>query len=64
MSKQYLEYFKQVKQEVKKIEFPSRKEITTTLLIICGVGAFFALFFLLIDGLILKTIQMILGVGG
>ncbi|AZL15941.1 preprotein translocase subunit SecE [Rickettsiales endosymbiont of Stachyamoeba lipophora] len=64
MLTKYIDYFKQVKQEVRKVEFPARKEVITTLLIITAVVIFFSVFFLIVDGVVLKLTKMILGIGG
>ena len=57
-------FMREVRQEVSKVTWPSRKEtgITTAMVFIMSVCA--ALFFLLTDTIISELIQLVLGMGG
>jgi preprotein translocase subunit SecE len=63
-TKNPIEFFKQVRQEVSKVTWPTRKEVTltTTMVFIMVVAA--SIFFLLIDLVLSKGVSMILGFGG
>ena len=56
-------FMREVRQEVSKVTWPTRKEtgITTAMVFIMSVCA--ALFFLLTDTIISELIQLILGMG-
>ena len=58
------QFIREVRQEAAKVTWPTRKEtgITTAMVFIMVVLA--ALFFFLVDTIIAKLIQLILGVGG
>ena len=58
------QFMREVRQEVSKVTWPSRKEtgITTAMVFIMSVCA--ALFFLLTDTIISELVQLVLGVGG
>ncbi|MDC0985715.1 preprotein translocase subunit SecE [Alphaproteobacteria bacterium] len=57
-------FMRQVRQEVEKVTWPTRKEtgITTTMVFI--MVALAAVFFLLVDQVISKLVQLVLGIGG
>ena len=57
-------FIREVRQEVSKVTWPSRKEtgITTAMVFIMSVCA--ALFFLLTDTIISELVQLVLGMGG
>ena len=58
------QFMREVRQEVSKVTWPSRKEtgITTAMVFIISVCA--ALFFLLTDTIISELVQLVLGMGG
>ena len=58
------QFMREVRQEVSKVTWPSRKEtgITTAMVFIMSVCA--ALFFLLTDTIIAELVQLGLGMGG
>jgi preprotein translocase subunit SecE len=58
-----IQFFQQVRQEISKVTWPSRKEtmITTTMVFIMAVVA--AIFFLLVDQILSVAIKFILGLG-
>ena len=54
-----LQFFRQVKQEVKKVTWPTRKEVTQSLLMVVILVAIASTFFFLVDqvlGWIVKTV--------
>jgi preprotein translocase subunit SecE len=57
-------FMREVRQEVSKVTWPSRKEtgVTTAMVFVMSVVA--ALFFLMTDELISWLIQLVLGIGG
>lgn len=57
------QFIREVRQEASKVTWPTRKEtgITTAMVFIMVVLA--ALFFFLVDSVIAKLIQLILGLG-
>lgn len=58
------QFIREVRQETSKVTWPTRKEtgVTTVMVFIMVVLA--ALFFLLVDTIVSKGIQLILGLGG
>lgn len=56
-------FIREVRQEVKKVTWPTRKEtmISTSMIFVIGFVA--AVFFLLVDGVLQWGIRAILGVG-
>jgi preprotein translocase subunit SecE len=58
------QFIREVRQEANKVTWPTRKEtgITTAMVFIMVVLA--ALFFFLVDTIVAKAIQLILGLGG
>ena len=58
------QFMREVRQEVSKVTWPSRKEtgITTAMVFMMSVCA--ALFFLMTDTIISELIQLVLGMGG
>jgi preprotein translocase subunit SecE len=58
-----LEFLRQVRQEVGRVTWPTRKEtgITTTMVFVMVVAA--ALFFLVVDQLLQKGVFLVLGIG-
>jgi preprotein translocase subunit SecE len=58
------QFMQQVRQEISKVTWPSRKEtlITTTMVFIMSVVA--AIFFLLVDQILSVLVKLVLGLGG
>ena len=54
-------FFKEVKQEGKKIVWPTRKETLITTAMVFVMVIIFSLFFLLVDNIISWFIRLILG---
>ena len=61
--KQYnpTKFFKEVKQEGKKIVWPTRKETLITTAMVFVMVLIFSIFFLLVDNILSWFIQMVLG---
>jgi preprotein translocase subunit SecE len=58
------QFVREVRQEISKVTWPSRKELTVTTISVLVMSALAALFFFLVDQLIAWIIRMILGLGG
>ena len=56
-------FIDQVISEARKITWPNKKEVISTTIIVIVVVALFALFFMLADSIIYKSIQYILKIG-
>jgi preprotein translocase subunit SecE len=58
------QFIREVRQEASKVTWPTRKEtgITTAMVFIMVVLA--ALFFFLVDTIVAKVVQLVLGLGG
>ncbi len=56
-----IEFIKQVRQEVGKVTWPTRKETTVTSIMVFIISLISAVFFFAADGLIANIIRMILG---
>ena len=58
-----IQFFRQVKQEVKKITWPTRKEVTRTSTMVIILVALATLFFFFVDQIIGWLMKLILGLG-
>jgi len=58
------QFIREVRQEASKVTWPTRKEtgITTAMVFMMVVLA--ALFFFLVDTIVAKVVQLVLGLGG
>ena len=56
-----LMFVRQVRQEIGKVTWPTRKETMVTVFMVIILSVFAALFFLAADGLIHFVVQLILG---
>jgi preprotein translocase subunit SecE len=56
-------FMREVKQESRKIIWPTRKETTISVAMVLILAAVTSLFFLLVDSVISWMIQAILGIG-
>ncbi len=63
MSKNVTQFFKEVKQEGKKVTWPGRKEVTVTTIIVFIMVIFIAMYLMFADWVIAGVIEWILGVG-
>lgn len=57
-------FMRQVRQEVSKVTWPSRKETAITTAMVFVMVTFAAIFFLIVDQIISLGVQQILGLGG
>jgi len=58
-----LEFLRQVRQEVGRVTWPSRKETTYTTLMVFVMVIAASIFFFLADGLLARGVQLVLGIG-
>jgi preprotein translocase subunit SecE len=56
-----IEFVKQVRQEVAKVTWPTRKETMVTSMMVFVISLIAAVFFFAADGVIANVIRMILG---
>jgi len=59
-----IEFVPQVRQEIKKVTWPSRRETLMTTLFVFGFAVIAAVYFLLVDQVIYRVVNSILGFGG
>ncbi|MEC6997028.1 MAG: preprotein translocase subunit SecE [Pseudomonadota bacterium] len=58
----YLDFLKEVKQEGKKIVWPTRKETLITTAMVLVMVIIFSIFFLLVDNIIAWFIKTLMGI--
>ncbi len=58
------EFVRQVRQEMARVIWPTRKEITITTIMVFIMVFLLAVFFLLVDWVIRTGVTSILGIGG
>lgn len=58
-----IEFIRQVRQEVTKVTWPTRKELVVTTILVFIMLIIFAAFFLVIDRVLAWAISLILGMG-
>ncbi len=58
------QFMRQVRQEVSKVTWPSRKETGVTTAMVFLVVFLFAIFFLLVDQILSFAVCLVLGLGG
>jgi len=58
------EFFQQVRQEISKVTWPSRKETTVTTGMVFLMVIFCSLFFLVIDYFLAQGVDWLLRIGG
>lgn len=58
------EFVRQVRQEVSKVSFPTRRETMISAVLVLVMVVFAAVFFLITDNVIQLVIKSILGFGG
>jgi preprotein translocase subunit SecE len=63
-SKNPLEFFRQVRTEVSKVTWPTRKETTLTTVMVFAMVVLASIFFLAVDATLSTLITWILGFGG
>ena len=55
------QFIQQVRQEITKVTWPTRKETTITTIMVFIMVAMAAVFFLIVDKIISEMIQLVLG---
>jgi preprotein translocase subunit SecE len=63
-TKSPVEFFRQVRQEVAKVTWPTRKETTLTTVMVFAMVAVTSIFFLLVDSVLSTAVTKLLGFGG
>ena len=58
------QFAQQVRQEVSKVTWPTRKETTVTTAMVFAMVIIIAIFFLVVDQIIAFGVRTILGIGG
>ncbi len=58
------QFIQQVRQEVSKVTWPTRKETTITTIMVFIMVVLAGIFFLLVDWFLSNGIKLILGLGG
>jgi preprotein translocase subunit SecE len=59
-----IQFFREVRQEVSKVTWPSRKEVIVTTAMVLAMVVVIAIFFLIVDQILAFGIKTILGIGG
>ncbi len=59
-----LQFIQQVRSEVAKIAWPTRKEVTTTTIMVFIMAALTSVFFFIVDRIIRLGLELVLGVFG
>ena len=60
MAKNPVQYYEEVKQETRKVTWPTRKEVTVTTIIVFVMVVIIALFLMLADSIISEVVQFVL----
>ncbi len=58
-----IQFFRQVKQEVKKVTWPTRNEVVKTSIVVIVLVAIAATFFFFVDQILGWAVQLVLGLG-
>jgi preprotein translocase subunit SecE len=58
------QFFKQVRQEVAKVTWPTRKEVSVSTTMVFVMVVVTALFFMLIDQVFALAVKLMFGLGG
>ena len=58
-----IQFFRQVKQEVKKVTWPTKKEVIQTSLMVIFIVAIAATFFFFVDQILGWVVKLIFGLG-
>ena len=58
-----LQFFRQVKQEVKKVSWPAKNEVIRTSFMVLVIVAIAATFFFFVDQILGWVVKLILGLG-
>lgn len=58
-----IQFFRQVKQEVKRVSWPTRKEVIQTSIMVIVIVAIAATFFFLVDQVLGWVVKLVFGLG-
>jgi len=58
------QFIRQVRQEVSKVTWPSRKETTITTIMVFVMVALASMFLMGVDWIFAELVQVVLGIGG
>ncbi len=58
-----IQFFRQVKQEVKKVTWPNKKEVNQTFLMVVVIVAIAATFFFFVDQILGWIVRMVFSLG-
>ncbi|MBR4106111.1 MAG: preprotein translocase subunit SecE [Alphaproteobacteria bacterium] len=58
-----LQFFRQVKQEVKKVTWPSKKEVVQSLVMVIALVAITATFFFVVDQVLSWIVKLVFSIG-
>ena len=58
-----IQFFRQVRQEVKKITWPTRKEVTQVTMVVLFIVFLAAVFFFAVDVVLAWAVKLVLGFG-
>jgi preprotein translocase subunit SecE len=58
------EFVRQVRQELARVTWPTRKEVAITTVMVFIMVFILALFFLVVDQAVSRAVRLILGIGG
>lgn len=58
------EFVRQVRDELRKVTWPARKEVTITTVMVFIMVTIMAIFFVLVDQVLSVAIRFVLGLGG
>ncbi len=58
-----IQFFRQVKQEVKKVTWPTKNEVVKTSLVVIVLVAIASTFFFFVDQILGWAVQLVLGLG-
>ncbi len=58
-----LQFFRQVRQEIKKVTWPSRKEVMQSLVMVIVLVALAAAFFFIVDQILSWIVKVVFSIG-
>ena len=58
------EFVRQVRQELARVTWPTRKEVAITTVMVFIMVFILALFFLVVDQAVSRAVRLVLGIGG
>lgn len=58
------QFVREVRQELAKVTWPSRRELTVTTISVFVMATLAALFFFLVDQILAWLVRLVLGIGG